>query len=183
MSNFDLAVEYVLSEEGGIETDEDDNGGLTKFGLSFNFLKNIPTERMKQYGMNYADDEHLHQLITDLDIETAKKVYKGEFWSIDLFQKIESQNLCDRYFDCAVLSGIAAATRFVQRAICAYVGDSESLLDDGVCGSKTLEKINFYGDLILPSLRSERAGYYREIVLRKTSQEKFLKGWLKRAYK
>lgn len=183
MSNFDEALVYVLGGEGDFVDDQEDAGGTTKYGISFSFLKRLPMDRLKLYGISYVDDDHLKQIIKDIDIKTAKTVYKGEFWDNTPIHKVNSQNVANIYLDCAVMSGIADATKFLQRAVCAYLGEYNLLIDDGVCGQKTLDKINFYGNLLIPPLRSERASHYRQIVLRKTSQEKFLKGWLRRAYK
>lgn len=183
MTSFDLAIEFVLGGEGGFNDDPDDRGGMTKYGISFNFLKDIPMERMKTYGMAYVDDEHLKQLIKDMDIPTAKIIYKVEFWDGTAFEKLNNQKLANTFLDCAVMSGMAAATKFVQRAVCAYIGEYGALVDDGVCGSKTIEKANLYGGLLIPSIRSERANFYRNIAKNDLSQAKNLKGWLRRAYK
>jgi lysozyme family protein len=55
--------------------------------------------------------------------------------------------------------------------------------EDGILGKVTLAAVNSAdaGEL-LAALRSEAAGYYRGIVIKNSSQNRFINGWLKRAY-
>jgi lysozyme family protein len=83
-------------------------------------------------------------------------------------------------FDLAVNVGSTKAHLLLQRALRA-VGNP--VKEDGVLGKITLAAVNAAdaGEL-LAALRSEAAGYYRNIVTKNASQNRFINGWLKRAY-
>ena len=56
--------------------------------------------------------------------------------------------------------------------------------EDGLIGSETLSAVKKSEPrCLLAAIKSEAAGYYRMLAQCKTGQEKFLKGWLNRAYK
>lgn len=184
MSSFDEAFKEVISgkAEGGFNDDPVDHGGATKYGISARFLKSLPEDKLKEYGIKYTDDESLRQIIFDMDIATANKIYKGEFWNGFLFEKLTYQIVTNYYFYIAINFGMAQATKLIQRALWAFYGNMQQVVDDGVFGEKTLSALNNAGSAILAPLRSEVAHCYRAIVDRNPSQEKFLKGWLRRAY-
>jgi lysozyme family protein len=76
-------------------------------------------------------------------------------------------------FDTAVNMGVGRAVRFLQKSVgCAVDGDFGPATEDaaGACDLGTA--IVKYCD--------EREAFYRQIVQRKPSQAKFLKGWMNR---
>ncbi len=171
MSAFSFAVDYVLGNEGGLVDNAHDEGGITNFGISLRFYKTIYPEAI-------ADD------IKNLTLQKAAEIYRTHFWDISRIQEINSQVIADYLFDMHVNMGLAAATKILQRSLCAVAGNANWSLDDGILGDNTLTLTNNLQrfDLLVIALRSERAAYYRDIVIRDPSQKVFLEGWLNRAY-
>lgn len=92
---FDEAFDRLISHEGGYVYDPNDPGGETKFGIS---KRSYPQ-------LNIAN----------LDLETAKAIYRKDFWG----PLGEDAHPAIRYaaFDFAVNSGIPTALRKLQAAI------------------------------------------------------------------
>lgn len=179
MAIYSLALEYLLRNEGGLEENSKDPGGITNFGISLRFLKAI-LEPAK-YGIH---DQNIDaDTIRHLNISQAALIYKGEFWDHANFANISDQDVCNYVFDMGVNMGIAPSVRCCQRAIWAVWKNRSALRDDGILGPQTLiwiERCN--PKYLLPAMRSERAGNYREIAARNSDQEIFINGWLRRAY-
>ena len=171
MSAFAFAVNYLLQNEGGLVDNPHDEGGITNFGISYRYYKTI-------YPDAIPDD------IRNITIYQAKEFYKKMFWDHSRWQEITCQVTANLVFDMHVSMGMAAATKILQRGLCCVAGNANWLLDDGIFGDNTLRMINALKDIDLLSiaLRSERAGYYRDIVVKDPSQKIFLEGWLNRAY-
>ena len=72
------------------------------------------------------------------------------------------------------------ANIFLQRA-CRAHGASD-LDEDGIIGEITLGYVLSLQHKLLPTIRSEAAGYYRRIAT-KGKNKKYINGWLKRSYK
>lgn len=178
MSSFDEAIAHILQNEKGLTDNPHDNGKMTNFGISLRFLKNISPESLRKYGIF---DEVTEQTIRDLTIEQAKRIYFNEFWVNAPFEKIGNQEHCNYIFDMAINMGVAPAIKCVQRA-CWSVMKKRDLIDDGILGEKTLKAIQMCGFMIMPPMRSERAGYYRLIVQHSPDEKEFINGWLNRAY-
>ncbi len=179
MSSFDIAVDYVLAREGGLFESEMDSGGTTNFGISLRFLREVPAERLRRYGIFDSVSE---QAIRDLTVDQAKLIYKGEFWDEAPFAEIESQRLCNYYFDMVVVSGISQATRLLQRAICAASLDRSLLRDDGILGERTLKYLNAIGEDLLLTLVAVRESFFRLIAEVRPKDKVHLNGWLNRCY-
>lgn len=176
MSSFEIAVKFVLKNEGGVSINKSDLGGITNFGISLRFLRG--------FGLKYdfnkdgvVDEEEIKCLTED----QAKQIYLSEFWNVNNYTLINNQSVANYLFDTAVNVGSLMANKLVQRALKAWNIYSH-LNEDGICGPQTIFEINKARDSLLPSLRSERSNYYRRIVEKNPSQEIFLKGWLSRAY-
>jgi len=180
MSDFEPALAYLLQNEGGLEEDANDPGGITKNGISLRFLRVISPEQLKKYGI--YDETVTDDTIRHLTPSQVSAIYKGEFWDHAPFDKIENQLHCNYIFDMAVNMGIAPAIKCVQRACWAIMKKWELLLDDGILGEKTLAAIKQCGFFIMPPMRAERGSYYRDIVEKYPQEKEFLKGWYDRTY-
>lgn len=171
MSSFLFAVNQLLAEEGGLSEDPNDEGGITNFGISYRFFKSIHP--------NATPDD-----IRNLKEVDAINIYQINFWNLSRWDEISSQVIANQALDMHVNMGMAPATKIIQRACCAVYEDHHTLLDDGIFGNKTLKVVNNSDVLLLSTaIKSERAGYYRDIVSRNPSHQSHLDGWLNRAYR
>jgi lysozyme family protein len=140
-------------EEGGYGNDPDDAGGETNFGL----------------------DKRSHP---ELDLKNITKaqaiaVYWQHYWlpyAPDHFADEDTKKL----FDVAVNTGFRQANKFLQRAVGAD--------DDGVIGPETIRAVVAANPhTIHLSISHQQAAFYEALAAARPSQEKFLRGWLKRA--
>jgi lysozyme family protein len=85
-----------------------------------------------------------------------------------------------KFFDLAVHTGIPQAIKLIHRAL---RSTGQTITEDDVIGPITLAAINKADSTdLLAALKSEAAGYYRLIAQANPSQQKFINGWLNRAY-
>ncbi len=79
--------------------------------------------------------------------------------------------------------GPGPAHKLLQQAVRACP-QTDILKPDGVLGPATRMAVNRQDPIVLlAALKSEAAGFYRSLVARQPRQEKFINGWLNRAYK
>ena len=158
---FRKAVDYVIKNEGGYVFDQNDYGGATKFGIS---QKAFPALNIRE-----------------LSLEDAIEIYHKDFWLKGKFEQIPDENVASQLFDLSVNLGIRATTIVLQRAL-RSVGIN--VVEDGLLGSQTLSGVIFSKPSnLLAAIKSEAAGYYRLIAAKNPQQQKFLNGWLNRAYR
>lgn len=164
---FEKAIDYVLANEGGYVFDKNDPGGETKYGIS---KRSYPRLNIK-----------------DLSMDEAKKIYFSDYWMKGKFEKIPDESVATQLFDLSVNLGIRSAIIVLQRALRAV---GVNVQEDGLFGPVTLSGVIFCcmsnelgPSTLLAAIKSEAAGYYRLIAAKNPSQQKFLSGWLNRAYK
>jgi lysozyme family protein len=168
-SSFEEAIDKVLKEEGGLSDDKDDKGGITKFGISQRFLQGLEGRKVK------AQD------IRNLTREDAVDIYKKFWWDKYEYGKIDYQPLADKILDISVNMGPFEAALLLEKAC--------KIKRDAFPSSKlSLQLINYINALseeekkhILLDLKLLSINYYINIADRNRRQEKFLKGWIKRA--
>lgn len=177
------AIDFVLSNEGGFVDNPNDSGGATNYGLSLRFLRQIPAERLRKYGIFTTPESLGVEAIQDLTPDQARMVYEGEFWN-DSFSKIASQYIANYVFDMAVLHGANQAIKILQRAIWAAMVHKDFVHDDGILGSKTLDVLNTVKETgMIIALMAERAGFCRLLCEINPKNREFLDGWLNRCYR
>jgi lysozyme family protein len=159
-SKFLKAFDYMLKHEGGYVNDSADPGGETRFGISKRSYPNLD--------------------IKTLTLDQAREIYHRDFWTKAKCEQINDENLVLKFFDLCVNMGISQVTKLIQRALRAT---GAQVVEDGVIGPVTLAAINKADPTdLLAALKSESAGYYRLIASINPSQQKFIEGWLNRAY-
>jgi lysozyme family protein len=159
---FDRAVEIVLAHEGGLVDDPADPGGVTNYGIS---LRSYP-----ELGATG---------IRGLTTGQAKEIYRRDWWLRygwdDLPPPVGAKLL-----DIGVNIGADAVHRALQRALRAT---GLSLIEDGMLGPAThAAAAQAEPNALLAALRSEVAGHYRAIASLHPAEQRFLQGWLVRAY-
>lgn len=158
---FKKAFNYLLKNEGGYVNNSTDPGGETKYGIS---QRSYPNLNIRQ-----------------LSLKDAQKIYFCDYWLKGKFEQIPDENVASQLFDLSVNLGIRATTIVLQRAL-RSVGIN--VVEDGLLGSQTLSGVIFSKPSnLLAAIKSEAAGYYRLIAAKNPQQQKFLNGWLNRAYR
>lgn len=179
MANFDSAVSYLLKNEGGLVEDPSDPGGITNFGISLRFLREVPVENLKRYSIFEPVTE---KDIRELTLDQAKLIYRGEFWLTAPFLKLQNQVLCNYIFDMCVNFGLSQAIKLVQRATWAVQKKKDFILDDGIFGPHTIQAINQASFMLMFSMVAQRDGFYRQLVAVNPALKPNLEGWLNRCY-
>jgi|SRR5882724_1516384 len=187
MAEFKPALEFVLEAEGSEFVDDPaDSGGATKAGISLRFLRSLPEERLKRYGIFGAPQAADVKELTDSQIAL---IYEWEFWTTAPFEKIFAQEVAAYVFSMSVLHGLAQAIKILQRATWAVWGCIDYLDDDGILGKQTLQVVNHlaetdqFSDWLRIALIAEHAGYCRMLAEIRPKDRRFLHGWLERCYK
>ena len=157
MADFEEAIVKTLAHEGGAKftSDPKDRGGDTKFGISQRAYPELD--------------------IKNLTEETAKAIYKKDYWDRTEADNIDSQLIAENIFDTAVNMGVRTASRMAQK-----------ILDinpaDGIIGPQSLKIINSASvDLFISKYTLQKVSHYVKICQKNKSQKKYLLGWMNRA--
>lgn len=186
------AFNYMLENEGGFANEKYDKGGATKYGVSQSLMR-----EMYKHGSIWLD-LHRDGIIDEKDVEKltledVKTVYYVEFWKkgIDRIATIH-ENIGIKLFDMAVNIGIPEASKMLQKSLNELAIQGGVLKVDGVIGPETLELFSDYIswqiydetiDTIEHCLISYLIEYYRAIINKDSTQKKFWRGWMNRAFK
>jgi lysozyme family protein len=155
MATFELAIPIVLRHEGGYVNDPADPGGETNFGIS---------------KRSYPDVD-----IKNLTQNEAMVIYRTHWWDRYNYGAIIPQAVANKIFDMAVNLGASRAHKIVQKVL--------QIDQDGIIGPATLAELNTQSSLkVIVGLQDTQAQFYRNLVLADPSKQKFLQGWLNRAY-
>ena len=173
MANFESCVAYVLKHEGGLTKHPSDPGGITNFGISLRFLRDVPEDNLKRVGIF---GEVTEQTIIDLTQDQAEKLYYSEFWLKAPFDKIMNGMLGKYIFDMSVNLGLHQAVLITQRACCAAQKLKDYVKCDGLFGSKTLAAVNYASFMLLPALIATRVSFYRQLIAVNPKLDVFLDG-------
>jgi lysozyme family protein len=189
MDHFTSALALVLKNEGGFIDNVNDPGGATNAGISLRFLRQIPAENLRKYGIFKAGESLSVEDVRDLSDPQILQIYHGEFWvpaNLDLLVPLEWDDLCAYVFDMIVLHGIGQGIKLLQRAIWAYYlrRNYNQVVDDGLLGEKTIAELSYVDDHdFLRVLATERAGYCRMIAALNPKEKEFLDAWIDRCFR
>ena len=174
MSEFKIALRETLENEGGYSNDAVDAGGETNHGIT------IEVARAHGYTGN----------MKDIDMDTIEKIYKMSYWDPIKLDKIESQKVSNKLFDIAVNMGTKKAAIILQKTVNILNRNEytfSNLKVDGVIGPRSLRAINkllpYEEKYVLYTLTGYQLYKYISICEKKESQERFIRGWMKRAFK
>jgi lysozyme family protein len=168
---FAAAVAIVLAHEGGFQIAHDDPGNWTGGRVGAGDLKGT------KYGISAAQYPALD--IAGLSEADAAAIYRRDWWDRYDLGTLPPQ-VAAKLFDAGVNIGMIEAATGLQRALRAC---GHPLAEDGVLGAATrAAAMAVPTDILLPALREALAGHYRLVAARDPAMERFLTGWLARAY-
>lgn len=161
---FERAFERVILFEGGYADDPYDSGGKTMYGI---------TEAV-------ADRYGYEGEMKNLPIETAKDIYRNNYWHANGCGDFDNFIIAELVFDMGVNMGNRVAVRKLQKAY--NLLSNNEITVDGLIGPETLGAVNGYPhtrDLAFwyCTLRSLR---YKNIVAHNKTQRRFIRGWGRR---
>jgi lysozyme family protein len=154
---FDEIIDRVIESEGGakVTKDQSDPGGTTKFGIS---QRAYPGEDIENLTRDYAEE-----------------LYYNDYWVPSKADQVPAQ-IREIYFDMVVNFGKRGAVKVLQKA-CNGKNTYDIAVDGGI-GPATLSACK---NLEPERLRAYRVLKFADIVLKKSSQEKYWFGWFRRA--
>lgn len=160
--SFNDAIAFVMENEGGYSNDKTDAGGETNFGIA------------KRYntGTNVKGLTH----------DDAVRIYKEKYWdpyrADDLPHKVGV-----KYFDVLVNAGPRDAGLVLQKAINRTWGDKKVGVD-GIVGKRTVgATYDMDENELIDSMIEEQKSMYLDKIRKRPANQKYRKGWLRRAAK
>lgn len=166
MAEFKPAFDKMIDNEGGytLHTVKGDRGGQTYAGIARKFHPDWS-------GWMYIDNGRLILARSQVYL-----FYREKFWNKIKGSDIGMQKIAETIFDFAVNAGPKTAVKLAQLVV------DESI--DGVIGPKTINALNEVPEEeFLQGYLIAKIKYYVDICNRDTSQSKFLRGWINRAFK
>lgn len=180
MDKFETAYSFTARWEGGLTDDAMDAGGITNFGVSFEFLKdcaNLDSVKLLCLGIKTPVTR---KTIVDLRQDQARDIFRWRFWEVPGYERY-ALPLAVVLFDCSVNHGVSRAIKLAQKAFNS-LGVGSALVVDGIQGPLTKAALESVDALELAkAIVSERKAFYQAIVASRPSQKVFLRGWLNRA--
>jgi len=189
MADFSQAYELTAAHEGGYVKDPVDRGGETYRGISrvhhpdWEGWRRIDARRRRPgFPGNLASDRALQDAVLTF--------YKRAYWDRFLGDELPDQAVASELYDTAVNMGVRGGVRFLQAALNLLnrnQRDYADLIVDGWFGSKSLatlkkllRKDRGSGPLV-KMMNLQQGARYLEIMQRDPSQERFARGWIRRA--
>ena len=170
-------ISKTLETEGGYVNDPSDSGGETYCGIARN-------SNPKWEGWKIVDAHKplkWNQKIQDSILERLViEIYDTKYYQPIKADKIDSDMIRTHLYDMGVNAGTGAAVKILQKAINKVYGIS--IATDCAIGNITLTYTNNKAKLneLVNEFINQRRLYYQDLVKRKPTNQKFLKGWLNR---
>lgn len=163
MSQFDPAIEYVITQdEGGFVNNQADPGGATNMGITQKVLSDWR-------GQNCTEDD-----VKELTRDEAKRIYEANYWKPLQLDSIKDQGIATALLDVGVNRGVAGCICLAQTA----VGEPRLVSQ----WPRTVSAINTMGKgQFIPRFVCELQNHYVTLALSAPSFLQFLKGWINRS--
>lgn len=189
MAEFNEAYAITAAHEGGYANDPVDRGGETYRGIArvhhpdWSGWRRIDAQRGKAGFPKSLDKDRTLQA-------NVKALYKRNYWDRFDGDALPDQAVANELYDTAVNMGVRRAVRFLQSALNLLNRDQrdyQDLIVDGWFGSKTMTALKTLlekdGDSValVKLMNIQQGARYVEIMARDASQERFARGWIKRA--
>jgi len=189
MAAFSKAFDITSAHEGAYANDPIDRGGETYRGISrlhhpdWAGWRRIDARRRKAgFPQALARDGVLQQAVRDF--------YRVAIWDRFGGDAIPDQAVANELYDTAVHMGVRRAVRFLQSSLNLLnrnQKDYQDLIVDGWCWDKTLAalyallKKDRNSDALVKLMNIQQGARYVEIMAGDASQERFARGWIRRA--
>lgn len=170
---FDYCITVILSHEGGLTNNKLDPGGITDYGISLRFLR--------QVGLNIDDEP----AIDDADIKALTKpeaisIYREYWWDKYNYAQLEHIEIVSKLFDLSVNMGESSGVKILQRSINRL--QANQIAVDGILGKKTILAANTNDPIQLrEQMRWCAKEKYLTILSANPAMEWCRNGWLNRA--
>ena len=158
VGDFQKALDFVFSMEGGFSDDPSDPGGRTNLGITESeyrlWLKNPK-----------ADIENITK-------EQASSIYRNNYWN-QVHGDFIAYPLCSELFDCAVNQGVGRSYQFLNIALGLppiMVWSQDTSTNYHALSGDQYKKVAI-------KIVELRRRAYQDIVARNPSQSVFLQGW------
>lgn len=173
-SKFDRAVNEILKQEGGYVNDKTDRGGETNFGISLRFLK-LANLDLNDDGVIDGKD------IRDMSREDSKVIYKVNWWDKYKYDLINDYEVATKIFSLAVNMGAHQAHKLAQIAVNRL--REQPIKVDGILGAASIRAINTEEPhALLDEIKVCAAHFYINLIADNRQYEKYLLGWMRRAF-
>lgn len=164
MAKIELLTPLIVKWEGGYVNDPLDAGGATNMGVTIATWKAVGYDKDGDGDIDANDVK----LMTKKDFNKVLKQY-WDRWQGD---KIVNQSIANILVDWVWGSG-KWGIKIPQRIL--------GLNDDGVVGDITLNAVNSANQKkLFDKIYLARTQFLNDIVVRKPSQKRFIKGWMNR---
>jgi len=189
MAEFSQAYTHTSAHEGGYVNDRVDRGGETYRGISrvhhpdWSGWKRIDAARRKaDFPRSLGADRTLQA--------NVKALYKRVYWDRFDGDELPDQAVADELYDTAVNMGLRRSVRFLQSALNLLnrnQRDYKDLIVDGWFGNKSMDtlgkllKKDRSSDSLVKMMNIQQGARYVEIMAGDASQERYARGWIKRA--
>lgn len=159
-------VKHVLEREGVLSDHPNDNGGITKYGITRPFLS------------QHLGREATREDIIALSRQDAIEAYRSVLWVGGGIKNIPGPLIQEALFDFAVHSGIVRAVKTLQELV-------SSPNQDGIIDPYTIDAVDdlltLKGEVaIANALWIKRGEFLMRLVQKDPTQLPFLLGWYRR---
>ncbi len=187
MSDYEEAYKVLHAYEGGYANDTDDYGRETYRGVSRRFH---PTwvgweviDDIKDQGSGFESRLDANSKLQRL----VREFYKVKFWDRFWGDQCTSQAIATEMLDIAVNLGVGRAIGFLQKSLNALNRDGRlwtNLVVDRKYGKRTASALRECllrdEEYLYKMLNIEQGSHYIHQVKKRSRQNRFLRGWLRR---
>jgi len=165
----DQMIDDILTREDGFVNHPADRGGPTNFGVT---QATLAAWRGREVSI---------EDVKSLTIEEAREIYRTKYYLGPKIDKLPNL-IQPLMFDMSINHGPGTAIILFQRVMNEHGIPCDV---DGGVGDETIgcadKAVQQFGTALINFLVDKRIQFYHQIVEKNSSQEVFLKGWLKRA--
>ena len=189
MTDFNEAYQLTSAHEGGYVNDPSDRGGETYRGISR--VHHRSWSGWRKIDALKGSNDFPASLEADRGLQTSvKSFYKRKYWDRFLGDSIPDQTIANELYDTGINMGVRSAVRFFQNALNLLNRNQKNYRDlvvDGWLGQGSLSvlaehlRLERKPDTLLKVMNIQQGARYIDIMENDPSQEKYARGWLKRA--